>query len=238
MSKKIQFIANSKYGFDTQLKPYPAIKSVPDWWKNTGIYDNKIYEKENKLIMHTKNPNWSFKKCTPMLDAIGSGYIIPLWADVLVSIRDDGYYINWKTEASVFELHGRSASDVPPPVGYVNTVFKYLNTWIPITPKGYSCLITSPFGYRDLPVMAIPAIIDTDKSLLELVPPMWIKEGFEGVIEKGTPLVQITPFKRESWESEFSFIEEEEHKKNLDKNFNGTIVSHYIKNVWSKKEYK
>ncbi len=38
--------------------------------------------------------------------------------------------------------------------GYDQVVYKYHNCWIPQTPKGYSCLITSPFGYNDLPFKA------------------------------------------------------------------------------------
>ena len=117
-------------------------------------------------------------------------------------------------------------------------VFKYLNAWMPITPPGYSCLITSPFGHKNLPFQAAPAIIDTDKSRLDLSPPGWIKEGFEGVIEKGTPLIQITPFKRENWNSEFDYYEDYEFTKLQEKTMNSNIVNHYIKKVWSKKNYK
>jgi hypothetical protein len=31
--------------------------------------------------------------------------------------------------------------------------------------------------------------------------PFFIKEGFSGVIPKGTPIAQVIPFKRESWTS-------------------------------------
>ena len=109
---------------------------------------------------------------------------------------------------------------------------------MPKTPKGYSILVTAPFGHRDLPFHVIPAIIDSDRSTLEIVPPMWLKEGFEGIVEKGTPMFQVTPFKRESWESEFSYLENGEFEIKQEKNFNSTLVSHYIKNVWSKKSYK
>jgi hypothetical protein len=67
---------------------------------------------------------------------------------------------------------------------------------------------------------------------------MWIREGFEGIIEKGTPLVQITPFKRDNWESEFSYMNENEYKYLEDRNFNSYLKNHYVRKVWQKKKYK
>jgi hypothetical protein len=229
-----------KYGFDTHLKPYPASQAIPQWWRNGTPYFPSPNNPDGKTLLIDKNghSNATFKKCTPMLDAITSGYIIPLYADVL--LKNDGNDINvsWRTTNSIFELHGPSAYSVEKPDGYKEGVLKYLNTWIPITPPGYSCLIVSPLGYRNLPFRAIPAIIDTDKSVHDLTVPMWVKDGFDGVVEKGTPMIQIIPFKRESWKSTFDYHEDGEFQKGMARNFEGTIVNHYIKNVWSKKTYK
>jgi len=236
MGKNITFKAKSKYGFDTQIKPYPAASSIPNWWKDEEPY-LKVPGYNQKIFLSEGRTNASFKKCTPMLDALSSGYIIPLWADVHVSQENGFPVLSWKTKSNIFEIHGETARKVQNPIGYTNIVFKYLSTWIPITPEGYSCLITSPFGYRDLPFSAIPAIIDSDKSKLEIIPPMWVKDGFEGIVEKGTPLIQITPFKRESWNSSFEYYTDEEYLQQEEKTFNGTIVNHYIKNIWSRKTY-
>jgi hypothetical protein len=240
MTKKIEFVAINKFGYETQPKPYPASQNIPDWWRKEEPYSvDKNNPTGKKILINYGSSNATFKKCTPMLDAITSGYIIPLWADVQVRQENNGTpSINWITKTNVFGPHGESSERVQPPTGYSNNVFKYLNTWMPKTPKGYSVLVTAPFGHRDLPFHVIPAIIDSDRSTLEIVPPMWLKEGFEGVVEKGTPMLQITPFKRENWESEFSYLEDGEFEKNQEKNFNSTLVSHYIKNVWSKKSYK
>jgi hypothetical protein len=198
-----------------------------------------------KLLVENLSSNASFKKCTPMLDALVSGYIITLWADVLVRQvpSQEGQLnprITWRVEysAGVFEQHGFNSNQIPPPLGYSNKVFKYLNTWIPHTPPGYSVMVTSPFGYNNLPFYAVPAIIDSDKSQLELIFPMWVKEGFEGLVEAGTPLIQLTPFKRTNWKTEFDYLKDGEYIKIQDKNFGKNIVNNYIKNHWSKKSYK
>jgi hypothetical protein len=239
MNKKISFVAKDKYGFETQTKPYPATKVIPQWWKDATPYTQSLYNPNGgKILIENRIPNASFKKCTPMLDALSSGYIIELWTDVLVTVDNGFPLISWKQSTDVFQMHGNSSRDVETPNGYHSQVFKYLNTWIPKTPPGYSVLVTSPFGYKNLPFLAVPAVLDSDKSVLEIIPPMWVKENFEGVVEKGTPLLQIIPFKRENWESDFSHYEEDEYQILEDKTFNKTIVNHYIKNIWSKKTYK
>jgi hypothetical protein len=240
MTKKLTFIAKDEYGWEVCPKPFPAKQAVPQWWKDMTPYDvSPENPNGSKLIVENHVSNATFKKCTPMLDALTTGYIIPLWTDVQVKQINNSPWITWRTKGpEVFEVHGESATKMPAPIGYKSLVVKYVNTWIPKTPPGYSVLVTSPFGYRDLPFHAIPAIIDSDKSTLEIVPPMWVKEGFEGIVEKGTPMFQVTPFKRENWESEFTFLKDGEYRKIEDKNFGSTLVNHYVKNYWSKKSYK
>ena len=241
MSKKINFRARDPYGFDVQTRPVPASSMIPQWWKDMSPYHVAPANPDgSKVIVENFNSNASAKKCVPMLDVLTTGYIFTLFADVQVRRLDKDFArITWLIEGqSVFEEHGESSRLVVPPPGYSTQVFKYINTWIPQTPPGYSCLVTSPFGYRGLPFHAIPAVVDTDTSTLEIVPPMWIKDDFEGIVEKGTPMFQLTPFKRENWTSSFDTYGEGEYDRVEDKNFNATIVNHYIKKHWSRKTYK
>jgi len=240
MSKNINFRARSKTEFEVQLKPYPAVKQLPKWFLDSRPYEDRPgWPNDGKLHIRNREANATYKKCVPLLDSLSAGYIIPLWADVMVE-QDNGFPgIYWKTNSDIFALHGAPSREIPAPVGYDQVVYKYLNCWIPQTPKGYSCLIISPLGYNDLPFEAVPAIVDTDSSTLELVFPMWVKSGFEGIVEKGTPLVQIIPFKRDDWESTFDYYEDWEYNDVIqERNFNSTIVGHYLKNHHSKKKFK
>jgi hypothetical protein len=236
---KIKFTARDPYIGEVALRPIPASQAVPDWWREMTPYRKDGDNPDGKkLIVENRASNATFKKCTPMLDALTSGYIIPLWSDVQVRQVNGEARITWRVGPDVFEQHGPTSRSIPAPEGYTNQVFKYLNPWIPRTPKGYSIMVTQPFGFHDNPFYAVPAVIDSDASSIEIIPPMWIKEGFEGIIEKGTPMIQITPFKRESWTSEFDVYKEGEFEAIQDRNFHSTIINHYIKNHWSKKTYK
>jgi hypothetical protein len=240
MSKNINFRARSRSDFEVQLKPYPAVKQLPKWFTEASPYfGDHEHPDDGKLHFRKGVANRTFKKCVPMLDSLSSGYIIPLWADVMIEQENGFPQIYWKTYNGIFDLHGPSSREIPAPAGYDQVVYKYVNCWIPQTPKGYSCLITSPFGYNDLAFKAVPAIVDTDKSTLELVFPMWVKTGFEGIVEKGTPMVQIIPFKRDDWTSTFDYYEDGEYKYIVqEKNFNSTMVSHYLKKHHSNKKFK
>ena len=82
------------------------------------------------------------------------------------------------------------------------------------------------------------AVIDYDKTTHALFPPMFLKEGFEGIVEKGTPMFQIIPFKRNNWQSKFSFLEDGEDLMKFDRDVTATLVNNYVKNFWEKKSYK
>jgi len=236
MSKNIEFIALDRYTYEVCPKPYPASAAIPKWWKDKGLYQQgPNNESVNKLIVKNGESNVSWKKCTPMLDALCFGYIIPLWADVQVTFENGFQSINWRMSQNVFENHG--GEGIEKPEGY-NQVFKFINNWVPKLPKGYSLFITSPIGYPNNPFKAISGVIDYDKSNHPLLAPMFLKSDFEGIVEKGTPMIQIIPFKRENWTSSFSQIDMEQSVINRDRDTKATIVNNYVKNVWSKKSFK
>jgi hypothetical protein len=235
---EIEFVALDKYAFEVCPKPFPASQALPQWWKDATPY---IKSPENpdgkKIIIENRESNASFKKCTPMLDLLSSGYIVPLWADVQIKIENNGHpLIRWRVLKDVFEFH--LTQEVEIPNGYHKTQFKFLNQWIPKLPKGFSALIISCPGYPNTPFRAIQAIIDYDKTTHPLSPPVFLKEGFEGIVEKGTPMFQIIPFKRNNWTSKFSFLEDGQADINMDRDVKATTVNNYIKNVWQKKSYK
>jgi hypothetical protein len=98
-------------------------------------------------------------------------------------------------------------------------------------------MFCNPANRFDLPFQTITGIVDCDKYPGQVHFPFFLKEGFTGIIPKGTPIVQIIPIKRDSWKRE--------HLK-YDKNFSAiffekffsTIKRSYKNNYWFKKEYR
>jgi hypothetical protein len=195
---KIKFVALDEHTFIVKENPTLASKLIPKWWKDIPKYTNGT----NELQL---NPfaNVTVKQCAPTIDILSSGYMITLWADVVVTQKDGYPYASWTTDTpvlSTWSLDQSSFFEIPS--GFNNLVFKLLNGWSIKTPKGWSCLFIHPIGYQNLPIRTIAGLVDTDILDTDINCPFVIKEGFEGIIPKGTPIAQIIPIKRANWESE------------------------------------
>lgn len=211
MTKIIKFHAQDEYSYNVKEKPVPALQYLPKWFKEASIYIGGKQDPD-------PGPNSTFKKCAPLMDGLSFGYIMPLWSDIKVTQKGGVPTIQWATNYPVVDVwpleqtHGYGV-----PEGFSHSVFKYLHGWIPETPKGYSCLITHPTGYQSLPFKTITGIIDSDILKTEANAPFVIREGFEGIIKKGTPMFQILPFKRDDWDSEYDFMPEQKYFFQLEK---------------------
>jgi hypothetical protein len=231
--KIIKFSAQSKHVFEVREKPKPASSLIPQWWKDIPHYSHG----HSKVVLDPA-PTVTVKRCLSAYDAIASGYIVTLWTDIEVTYDPlTGHTLKWLSSESVFSVWDREQSGgYEIPEGFDNQVFKYQHGWRIETPKGYSSLIIHPTGYQNLPFKAIPGIVDTDVLLTDINMPIVFKKGWEGILEKGTPMFQIIPVKRDEWSSEFSLMKENEHYLNVEK-LKTKIVSSYARYMRTPKKY-
>ena len=123
--------------------------------------------------------------------------------------ENDSPVIKWNSSQKVFDTWPLSQSSTfEVPNGYSKLIFKYCHGWNIITPPGWSTLFIHPYGYQNSPIRSISGIVDTDILTTDINCPFFIKEGFNGIIEKGTPMVQLIPFKREEWSSEYTLAKD------------------------------
>jgi hypothetical protein len=179
---KIKFIAKD---LDVQAcvdKPVQAKSVIPEWFKNTP---------------RSVSGAGTSKVCMPFLDSFTYGYIQTLWCDIEVS--NNGQNIEFDSDFDPVEVKAVNPKHVPMFEGYASVELQWNTQWEPVTPNGYSTLYTHPLNQYDLPFMTFSGIIDTDKFNLTGPLRFVLKEGFEGIIKKGTPLYQMIPFKRDSW---------------------------------------
>jgi hypothetical protein len=230
--KIIKFKAEDDYYWNVALRPTPASLFLPQWYKDAPVHvDNQKFNLDPA-------PNITFKRCFPFLDALTAGYISPLWADCqIVYNENEGTNIKWVVKRSVFDVwNPKQISTFEIPDGFDGQVFKYMHGWIPKTPAGYSTLITHPFAYQNLPFRAVTGIVDTDTLDTGAYVPIIFKKGWEGVLEKGTPMFQLIPFKRDDWVSEYKNMDENENFYNVEK-LHTKIISSYGKFLRKKKSY-
>ena len=243
---KIKFIPNSEYTEKVEPPPVNAATLIPDWYKKTPRFINGDIPYNDFIKLHKdaesttglKDVHMTLKNCQPFIDTLTSGYMIRLPATLLVYKDEAGNSIvKWSTDFNVIDSQdNRVLGGFSAPEGYFPQFFRWQNMWITETPSGYSSLFTHPFNRFDLPFITLSAIIDTDKHPNSVVIPFFIKNDFEGMIEEGTPIAQVLPFKRENWESSIEKTDHS-HPYSLGK-IKSSFVRTYRKKFWSKKIYK
>jgi hypothetical protein len=108
--------------------------------------------------------------------------------------------------------------------------FKWNNYWRITTPAGYSCLFRQPSWRFDLPFYTASGIVDTDRHPVAVNFPFFFLNGWHGIIEAGTPIVQVIPFKRDDWESEVVGEDNYEGQKEFRRTTNKLM--HRYKDNW------
>lgn len=232
--KKIKFI-NQHGDFQNTDKPVPAKTIIPNWYKNIKPYSN---EDKNFYFDHTIGmiTNITVKKCVPVMDVITSGYLITTYCDIEVRKDFDGSpAFVWPIPTKGFDIIAfhDSKQAIGHPSSNTPRIPKFKNIWGIQTPPGYSCLFMPP-AHHDTPFNILPGIVDTDKFVAAVEFPFVFKDkDFSGLIPRGTPVAQVIPFKRDSWESEYSSIP----FNTLTNHLRSFFVDGYRKLIWSKKHY-
>lgn len=219
--------------------PQPSIRAnIPSWYKKAPKYNHG-----EKSIKYTEyGNNLTVKSCMPMVDSFTSGYIHSTPCDIQVIRGDNGINLRWSHDLGgllppvAVRPKEFENSFFPKIEGYDDLSFNWTTYWNIKTPKGYSCLFTHPLNRPDLPFYSFSAVIDTDSWNIAGFHPFLIKENWEGIIPKGTPMFQVIPFKRDSWKSKKEKLSTNDKKLIFEK---ASKISNYYKhNLWSKKDYK
>jgi hypothetical protein len=235
--KKITFQAADQHAKALIDYPKPATHNIPEWYKSQKLYANG----ENNIIKAYKNgiSHATYKACTPLVDTLTSGYIITTSADIVVINEDDGTKnISWNVSWKCLDNQDISVlGNYPIPHGYSPQILRWYLNWIIKTPPNYSLWVTHPSHRYDLPFLTINGFVDTDKHPNRLLLPFFLKEGFEGIIEKGTPIAQLIPIKRDFWTTNTEDYDPilETLQENAMKR---KILRGYKNFFWSKKKYE
>ena len=229
--KNIEFAS----GIEFLEKPKASKMYIPEWYRKAERFvGGKPY-----LNGYKGKGTKTVKLCVPFMDSMLSGYMIELFQDVQVIIGDDGkQFLQWGIgvhPAAEFREQNTMAG-MPAPHGCDPQpwAWKFPFSWR--TPRGYSALVTHPFNRFELPFVTVSGIVDAENVVNQGNLPFFLKEGWEGIIPAGTPIAQILPFKRDSWESK---INEELIQTGIKQNFlNRRVTSGwYKKDSWVRKEF-
>lgn len=236
MTKKIIFTPMTEMAKHFSIKPIPASKTLPDWYKDAHTFLNGAdeYRLDNKGASNT-----TFKACTPFLDAMMSGYSVVLASDLFVFNENGKLNIRWRTTNDVVEGHVYEITAGIPRMHNENKeIIKWIFDWHIKTPNGYSCFYTHPHNRPELPFRTFSGVVDTDMYPDSVHFPFQLMEfKNDFFILKGTPICQIFPFKRENWISEerdvIPYMKEKAIYEILSK-----VKRSYKNQFWQRKSYK
>ena len=87
---------------------------------------------------------------------------------------------------------------------------KFTNPWIIETPPGWSVKFQNPANNWSNDIEIVQGVVDTDKYYNEVNFPFVWKGHEEGefIIERGTPLIHVIPFKRDDMQMEIGVTDE------------------------------
>lgn len=147
----------------------------------------------------------TLKQCPPFIDAMGTGWLMRLAADV--TIEDGTFSWDWDLPSSSLEEAPRSpmgvhvsAQAVGAPFATVDqAIVKFMNPWTIQTPPGTSVLVTHPLNRSDLPFCTLSGLVDTDRFGHGLIhfPAIWTDTAYAGVLQAGTPVAQVMAVSRQ-----------------------------------------
>lgn len=233
---KIKFIPFFAENFDLESKPEAAVRHLPDWYKSLSPFRG---DKKKFVLTPEGSKNLTIKWCNPFGDALGAGYFVMLENAVFVDDFENEKTFTWTAGGQeVVTTHDKNQIDLSSvPTGYNTQPYKFKNYWGVKLPKGYSAIFTHPMNRYELPFLTLSGIVDVDTYNNPVNFPFFIRNDFVGVIEAGTPIAQIVPFKRDAWSSSHEKFDEQKTKSMLHK-FLKDIYRPYKRFYWAKKEYK
>lgn len=227
---KVIFAKNNDY---VEL-PKSAKWFLPNWYKES----KKFLSKKNTLLSPKSEKLLGVKACVPFADAMMFGYMAQTGQDIQVVQRDGHPDLRWPVGSYdiLSARDGLGSETLPVPAGHYPYHFVWRNLFSMKMPKGYVAMFTHPLNRHDLPFTTLTGIIDGGTTLHPGQFPFFLKEGFEGVIPKGTPMFQIIPIKLETWKAQYSQEIIPESDQNA-RSAQTSIYGWYRHFVWQKKEF-
>lgn len=180
--------------------PEPLRMHLPKWYKEIPATING-----EKSGAHPKSGDFTIKKCIPVLDYMTSGYLLRFTTEIAISPEEteteQGFGWELPTPMNMVDTHPHGQCPIPIN-GKRRPYIRFNTEYIVQTPAGYSCLVYQPIMNFEKRFTFISGIIDTDTYDGEMKATGWVNQSDPFVIEIGTPMIALFPFKRDDWKME------------------------------------
>ena len=238
MGETMKITFTNTMGVPEEYSPKPASKYVPDWYKDLESYMGGEKKPDGNAMT-----TGTIKRCMPVFDSINSGYIIPTPCDIWVKQvpteanpeKTQPYY-EW-ANFGIIQFHPIEQAPLHP-LRNEAPYPKWNNPYAITTPTGYSVLFKQPM-HKESVFTILEGIVDTDTYKSPVNFPFVLNDvKWEGIIPAGTPMAQVIPFKRESWEHKIGSDKERIEQNLITSKLKTLFFNSYKRQFWSRKEYK
>lgn len=241
--KKIVFKSHEFILEQKQDYPKPAFLELPSWFKH--------------LKETTPEAPSTIRMCKPFFDSLSAGYFIKAFKDITIETFDNLGQEDFRDTTDTLPEHIAMKYGMQQNIGTNNyhhkmqlgkecpfhkhnndrSYFKYVNPWYIFTPPGYSCLFVPILNEINKDFYTLSGIVETD-TYHEVNFPM-ILFNKNTTIKKGTPIVQVIPFKRENWKLEIGELNKKDIKYLDKKQFSRSLIKKYFYtlNSWVRKKW-
>ncbi len=224
----------------------PASAYTPQWFKTMNDYiEIPAFKEEGKSNYFGKPKEiarkyigGTDKRCPAIIDQITEGFIIPMWADFLVQRDMDNFeWDNKGIKKYGIEFHSpeQIAGWKMKKTDYSHAV-KFVNPWRIYTPPGYSVMFLAPTYQFERRFTVLPGIVETDNYHSIHFPTVWHTTK-DAIIERGTPFIQVIPFKRNKWDLNVSQMTNDDmREEGIEKNILNTKFKNSYRDLISRRK--
>lgn len=169
--------------------PIPAGDVLPGWFKKLPPFDPDYATGGDTAI--------TVKRCMPFLDAMNTGHLLLLAADIRLEVNADGSTVNSNSPFPREMVSSHKGYQYKGAPGSHRVAMKFHNFWTVKTPPGWSTLFLPALNRDNATFDVFSGVVDTDTYETPVNIPFFMKKvGGIYTLNKGTPMVQLIPFKR------------------------------------------
>jgi len=210
--------------------PQPAHRFLPDWYKQTDMHPFKDAPLDK-----------SVRACMPFMEALTFGWVIPVPTDICITQTSEGLEVSWN-DGLGFNPVGSHEQEQVGGVAFPHDgeILKFNLPYTLRTPEGVSTLYMPPLNRVETRFRPFSGVVDTDEYVNQTnIPALLLDDEFEGIIEAGTPLVQVIPFERDSLVNESKTrVATDEEEEWLERTGRAVpaVDAYYKEEVWEPKK--
>ena len=236
---KLTFVCTDKgIMLNKELLPQPAIKYIPNWYKNMKV--PHTIDKERPILSKILKPK-TIKQCPSFVEMFNEGYILPAPTDIYIYLNGDKF--EWRTPITYKTFHNNGEIDFHadiqmvdhlPSNSNIKAIFKIIFPYVLFGPKGYNLKIMPvPYAFNN-DYHANYGIQDLDNIFEINVQINFTSDKNEILIKRGDPIALVIPYKKDKFDVEYEYMDDSKHKnKMLQQDFKivNTFNNRYFKSL-------